>query len=121
MIARDGKASLSLGLTLSHDAADAGFYTYNSVAWTMNADQVIPWGFILYAKLASTRTSYDEQESLSPEQREDHTRQFGVGLSRALGTRFGFDINHVDTRNTSSFGLYQYDREVTTASIYCTF
>ena len=121
IIAKNGKSSIIMGLTYAHDETDAGFYTYNSVAWNLSADQALPLGFIGYAKLLPTKSSYDEKEDLSPEPRGDSQRQIVVGLSRPFGSSFGFDINYQDTRNTSSFGLYQYDRDVTTTSVYYAF
>ncbi len=121
MIAPDGKASVVMGLAFSHDGTDSGVYEYNSVAWNLGAEQVIPLGCVLYGRLSSTKTSYAEKEDLSPEQREDSQRQVTVGLSRRFGTRFGADINYQSTRSTSSFALYQYDREVTTASVFYAF
>jgi hypothetical protein len=121
MIAHDGKSSIGMGLTFSHDGTESGVYEYNSLALNIGADQVLPLGFIVYGKISSSKSTYAEKEDLSPEKREDSQRQYAVGLSRRFGGRFGADVNYQSTRNTSTFALYQYDREVTTASVYCSF
>ena len=121
MIAKGGKASITMGLTVSHDGTDAGIYEYNSFAWTLALDQVLPLGFITYGRISKTSSSYDEKEALALEKREDSQRQYVIGLTRRIGSRCGFDVNYQNARNTSTFGLYQYDRKVTTASVYCTF
>lgn len=121
MVAKDGKSSISMGLTASHDGTSAGIYEYTGLTWSLTADQLLPMKFVVYGKVQSSKSSYAEKESLSPEQREDSQRQFMVGIRRSLGGHMGLDFNYQDTRNTSTFGLYQYDREVTTASFYYAF
>lgn len=121
MIARDGKSSVGMGLTFAYDGTDAGIYEYTGYSWVLNADQVLPFNFIGYAKLSSSRSDYAEKESLAPEEREDSQTQVAVGLTRRVGERAGFDVNYQNTKNSSTFGLYQYERDVVTAALYYTF
>lgn len=121
MLSEDGKSSVSMSLTVSHDATDAGIYEADGLAWQLSGDHVLPLGILVYARVGRSSLDYAERETLSREKRKDSQRQFVVGITKRFGSRFGIDANYQDTRNTSTFALYQYDREVGTVSAFVSF
>jgi hypothetical protein len=117
------KHSFSIGLTVSHDGTDEKVYEYTSRAWSLGGDFTVPYwqNCRIYSKVVYSSSDYTGQEILAPDKRKDTQTQFVLGLSQGIMGNFGVDVNHQITRNSSTFGLYTYEKNLTTVSISCAF
>lgn len=113
--------SVLAGLALFRHFADADVYAHNGLTTKLGADVVLPWDTMLYSRVRYTWTDYDEKEVLAPEKRSDGQFQVVAGLNKILVGRWGMDVNYQYTDNNASFGLYEYDRHVTTVSTFYAF
>jgi len=113
--------TVSMGIVVSHDYTDEAVYENTAIEWNFGAEFRLPWASTLYGRMRYIDSSYNEQETLAPDTRSDRQTQFTVGLNKLITRRWGVDVNHQVTDNSSTFGLYTYDRNVTTISTFCTF
>lgn len=113
--------SISMGLSVFHDHTDTEVYEYTGKAWKIGGKIRLPWDTTLYSQVRYTTSDYSERETLAPEKRSDDQNQIVVGINKKITQWWGIDINQQRTDNNSTFGLYQYDREVLTISTFCTF
>jgi len=109
------------GLAVFHSFADADVYAHTGLSAKLGADVVLPWDTVFYSRARYTWTDYEEKEALAAEKRSDDQFQFVVGLNKILAGAWGVDVNYQHTENNSSFGLYEYDRHVTSVSTFCSF
>lgn len=115
------KHSVSMGVSLFHDHTDTGIYENTGGEWTLGGEFNLPWKCTLYAEVSYTTSDYAERETLAPEERTDTQHQFTGGLTKTINASWGLDVNYQTTDNNSTYGLYQYDRNVTTISTFCSF
>jgi tetratricopeptide (TPR) repeat protein len=115
------RSSLSMGIAISHDYTDEDVYENTAIEWNMAGELRLPWNSALYGKMRYIESDYSARETLAPEDRADTQSQFIVGGNKMITSRWGLDINHQITDNNSTFGLYRYDRAVTTISTFCGF
>lgn len=115
------KHNVSLGFSVAHDFTDAGVYEYTGKAWKIGGAFKFPRNVTLYSRIQYTTSDYKERETLAPEKRSDTQHQFTVGVNKMITPRCGIDVNFQQTDNNSTFGLYQYDRNVTTLTTFFTF
>lgn len=109
------------GVTVFSERTDADVYANKGVEAIAGGDVRMPWRMAAYAQAKYRTSSYDEKETLAPGKRQDNQYQFTAGLRKALSKRFGADINFQHTKNVSTFGLYEYDRNVISLSMSCAF
>jgi len=60
-------------------------------------------------------------EDLQETDRRDHQLQFVAGLRQEISDRIGLNLNYRYVRNSSNFGLYEYDRNIFALSTYVFF
>jgi len=108
--------TLSLGVSLFSDRADAAIYQQTGRSWNLAGEYRLPWRSYLYARLRRLATDYKAQEPLAPMKREDTQEQLTLGMLQRLGKRVEVDFNYQVTDNGSTFALYQYERHMTTIS-----
>lgn len=117
----ENRNSFSMGVSLVHDFTDQAVYEYTGKQWDLGLDLRLTKKTAAYSKIKHTVSSYAEREALAPETREDTQDQFVIGLTQMFTGRWGMDVNHQITENTSTFALYQYNRDVTTVTMFLTF
>jgi len=115
------KHSVSMGVTFFKDNTDAAVYEQEGRTWSMGFDFRLPAMSRLYMMAKRSASDYAEKETLMPDLRSDTQEQLTLGVSKLFMNRMGLDINYQRTSNKSTFGLYQYDRDVTTVSTFVTF
>ncbi|MDD4871254.1 MAG: ankyrin repeat domain-containing protein [Kiritimatiellae bacterium] len=115
------KHSVIIGVFLSHDFTKADVYEYNGLEWQFGTEIKLPWQTIAYGRIRNMTSNYAGKELLAPSDRKDTQRQYMMGLSKMITSRWGVDVNYQVTDNTSTFTLYQYDRHVATLSTFCIF
>jgi tetratricopeptide (TPR) repeat protein len=113
--------SVLMGFALCHDNTSAGAYEYTGTEWQFGLEYKFGWKVTGYGSLRYTTSKYAEREVLAPADRNDTQRQFTIGLNKMITSRWGVDVNYQKTDNTSTFAIYQYDRNVTTFSTFCSF
>jgi len=116
-----GGHSVSVALSLLHDHTDAAIYEYTGVAATATGTAHLPWESVLHVRLRYRYANYDERETLAPEDRVDSQWQIGVSLNKMLTDRFGAGLSYQFTTQSSTFDLYEYDRNVTSLSAFYQF
>lgn len=99
------------------DAADADIYAKKGFRLSLHIGIKLPFDSSLYSGIHYFKETYDGQETLAPEKREDKQRQFVVGIRKNVGANLKLDLNHQITDNFSTFDLYKYDREMTTLGV----
>ena len=82
----------------------------------MIGDAEIARGVAAYMKVKYRSGDYAERETLAPETRRDKQYQFATGIRKPLGRRWGLGLSYQYTANDSTFGLYEYQRNVVTLS-----
>lgn len=107
---------LSMRVTTYHDFTDEAIYEYSGIKWSINGTLNLPFSSALYAQVNYSANNYRARETLAPKRREDTQTQAVLGLRKQFFERFGLDLNHQITRNESTFGLYEYSRNITTVS-----
>ncbi|OVE74731.1 hypothetical protein BVX97_06405 [bacterium E08(2017)] len=112
---------ISAGGSLVYDITDNAAYTYKEVGVKLAGGLSLPGGALLYTDIDYSMASYDEAEELAPEPRDDKQLMVTAGLSKVFNAHWGADLNHVLTDNNSEFKLYEYDRNVTTLTLYYIF
>jgi len=60
-------------------------------------------------------------EDLQETDRRDYQLQFVAGLRQEINDRIGLNLNYRYVRNSSNFGLYEYDRNIFALSTYVFF
>lgn len=113
--------SLSGGLLFSKDFTDEPIYEYLGMSASVGFNYNMLYQSTLYAKVKYTRNGYSEKETLALETRRDDQMQYLIGVRKSFGRRSGLDISYQATDNNSTFGLYEYKRNVATISTFFTF
>ncbi len=113
--------NIQAGVALFYNFADADVYAHSGAMVKLGGDLVLPWETLLYSRARYTWSSYRERELLASEKRSDGQFQCVVGLNKTLAGKWGLNLNYQYTDNNSSFGLYEYERNVATVSTFCTF
>ncbi len=118
-----GRTGLSVSLiaSLFNDRTEEKIYQYSGGSLGTGVDLKLQSNARIYGRAKYTKTTYAEKELLALEKREDDQWQFTAGTTMLVGAQFGLDLNHQVTDNRSTFGLYQYDRNVTTLSAFFMF
>ncbi|MBN2302631.1 MAG: ankyrin repeat domain-containing protein [Lentisphaerae bacterium] len=114
--------SLSLDIGVFYTPARSGIYENSGKIWTIKGEYQIPkWRSKIYSSLRYMKTDYAEREMLATTKRSDIQNQITVGAAWDMLGWWGFDANYQYTANDSTFGLYQYDREIVTISTFFNF
>lgn len=113
--------NVTAGITLAHDNTDSDVYKYFEYGANLSGELNLPWNCSLYAKAEYARSDYDKKEDLAPEKRSDDELRITAGISKIINSWSGLDINHQFTDNNSTFQLYEYDRNITTLSVFVMF
>lgn len=113
--------NLQAGVALFHNFADADVYAHSGAMVKLGGDFVLPWDTVLYSRARYTWSRYRERELLASEKRSDGQLQCVIGVNKILAGKWGMNANYQYTDNNSSFGLYEYDRNVATLSTFYTF
>ena len=103
----------------------AGFYEnaeasqFDNVGFRLSggASYQLPWEVTASAHGSYQFATYDEREVIAPEEREDNQWRLLLGLNRPVADNTNVSLQYNYTRNDSSFGLYEYDRNVVTLSV----
>ncbi|GAF94486.1 unnamed protein product, partial [marine sediment metagenome] len=109
--------NISAGISIFQDKTDARPYEYLGASCTVSGEATLPWNITLYSRVRYKTSEYAEKEALAPEKRSDTEYQAVLGLGRKTLKGWGIDLNHQYTHNDSTFGLYEYSRNVTTLSV----
>jgi hypothetical protein len=117
----NGRWALTAGVSASQDVPDADAYANTGLAGRTGAEYLATPKTRIYARYGYAVADYEEKEALAPEARRDRQHQASAGISRGLGEAWTVDVNHQYTDNQSTFGLYEYERNVTTVSTTITF
>lgn len=98
---------------------------FQNEGWTagLSGDCRVKDWFMAYAGAQYRRSEYGAilYPDLQNVPREDDQWQFIAGLRRDLKKYWTVDLNHRHISNSSNFGLYDYDKNVTTLSTSLTF
>jgi tetratricopeptide (TPR) repeat protein len=113
--------SMYMGFSVLHDRTDSPVYEYVGTSLDIGTDIKLPMRITLYGRLRYKKTDYAQKEELALEKRRDTQNQFVAGIGINITQSLGIDMNHRHTENSSSFPLYQYERDVSTISMFFRF
>lgn len=106
--------SISAGVVLAHDFTTEGVFENTALGGEMGAKAALLTRLDLYGKIRYMRSAYREKEILAPEDRRDNQWQYGVGLAFRATSRIQITLDHQITDSSSTFALYEYNRQITT-------
>jgi hypothetical protein len=111
------QAALSAGLRVAHDNTDESVFTYTGLSGIVGASAT--WGRLrLFTSARYTRNDFDTREALAPRNRVDTQWLFNARASlRIIGTT-GIEVRQQHTANTSTFDLYDYERNMTMIGLW---
>ena len=113
--------SITMGISIFHDYTDEPVYEHTGNSWIWGIQLKGPLNTIIYSRVVKTSIIYAAKENLAPEKREDSQDQFMIGLTKKIGKSLMIDVNQQRNDKNSTFGLYQYERNITTISMSYTF
>ncbi len=113
--------SITMGISIFHDYTDESVYEHTGNSWIWGIQLKGPLDTIMYSRIVKTSIIYAAKENLAPEKREDSQDQFMIGLTKKIGKSLMIDVNQQRNDKNSTFGLYQYERNITTISMSYTF
>lgn len=113
--------SVYAGIIAAMDNADSDIYSYQKLGGKIGAEFSLPWQIGFYTTVSLSRSNYEGKDDVAPEDRSDNEIQFAAGFNRRINDHSGLDANYQATSNDSTFGLYKYNRDVTTISVYFMF
>jgi tetratricopeptide (TPR) repeat protein len=123
------RISLSVGAEYENAARD--FNSYDRFTAMARYDRQLPHDFVFYAGYRFQNTRYRQPRPsdtlINSENRSDNVRDLSCGLttrlwqSRDSRRTLSGQINYSNTKAKSSIGLYEYDKNVTTAALSVSF
>ncbi|OGV47240.1 MAG: hypothetical protein A2X46_18010 [Lentisphaerae bacterium GWF2_57_35] len=120
-----GRERHSLSLTLGGFYEDVESPAYDNSGWevALNGEYKIAFGLTAYAIAQYLEPHYREKllPDFQDEPRTDRQFQGVIGAQYVFKARYGMDLNYRYVNNNSNFGLYEYDRSVTTLSTFINF
>ena len=111
-----GRHFLSAGLTVFHGFAEAEEYANTGLSGAVGGEAELTGWLRPSLQLRYTFTDYQAREALAPESRTDNEWTATAGMAGSLTPRWSYGLLQQWTHNDSTFGLYEYDRNVTTLS-----
>lgn len=114
--------NVSLGLTVFYNPAESDIYENSGKIWSLSAEVQVPaLRLQLHTQLRYRTTDYAGQEMLAPYKRSDVQNELTVGVKVFITKWCEFDAQYQYTVNRSTFGLYEYDRSITSVSTVFSF
>lgn len=107
-----GKRVVRVGATVFYEDCRAEAYANYGAEGFVEGEVRLPWRVALSASARCKGAWYSGRESLAPDDRADTRLQFGAGVRKSLGTAWSIDATYQFTDNESTFGLYDYGRNV---------
>ncbi len=117
----ENKHNISMGILFFQDNADEPAYQNSGSAWNLGVEMKASKNTTVYSKVQKTSTTYDKRENLAPEKRVDAQNHFVAGINKKIGGGWSVDANYQKIDKNSTFGLYQYERDIATLSVSYTF
>ena len=117
-ILENNPGTIRVGLAGFYEDAKGDQFDNLGVRASVGSSYSLPWKVQLSGRGAYQFSTYDEREALAPEEREDHQVRLGFGLNRPVTQNSNVSLEYNFTHNDSSFGLYEYDRNVVTLSVH---
>lgn len=104
-------------LALFREDADDDAYSNGGGEASVDVQQLLPWDIqaMVYARLRGEW--YDDREPLAPEDRDDREFSTGAELQKAISQRLALFLAYEFTKNSSSFDLYDYERNFWSAGV----
>lgn len=119
----DGRASASLSAGAFDESADGDAFSNNGWISGTALEASVPGGLLAYASAQFRQCEYGDilYPDLQDRPREDDQWQFIAGLRKDINQRWSLDLNHRFISNSSTFELYDYDKNVTTLTTSLSF
>ena len=121
MLFPERNLALDVAGRLFHDHTDADIYRHTGIEGSLRLEAELPCNTRLHGRARYAYLTFEEREPLAPEDRRDDFLELGAGLSFRLRPQWGIDVNYTYTDNTSTFDLYEYQRNVAALSTWITF
>lgn len=109
------------GLQLFHDFTEADAFEQTGLVWLAGGQAQVHARLRLQAASRVSASRYDGREPLAPEDREDIIVQLTAGASTDLTDHWGLEVKHQWTDSSSTFDLYDYQRNLTTVATWIVF
>ncbi|UCD78619.1 MAG: tetratricopeptide repeat protein [Desulfobacterales bacterium] len=118
-----------IGLAAAGEAeyAQDDAYSYKQIGGLINLERKLPYDFTVFGYYEYRYKAYEDSEVLFNKKRRDNLHYAGAGLSKTLWRSADFrknlalQISYRYTKSDSNIGLYEYDKNVASASLAYTF
>ena len=113
--------SLAVGASYISESTESDLYRNDGFGLNVSGEMRLPWGITGYASARYKNLGYKEKTALETENRQDTQLQYAMGASRTSQKGYGVNLGVQYTDNSSTFGLYDYTRLMTTLSTSISF
>jgi tetratricopeptide (TPR) repeat protein len=107
--------------------AQNGVYSYEQIGGLINYERLLPYGLTVFGYYEYRYRAFEDSLALFDEKRSDHLHYFGASLSKILwrSSDFRQDLalrfNYRYTKSDSNIDLFEFDKNVVSASLEYTF
>lgn len=126
-----GRNRFSLSLAGEYEDADQDYNRYNRVTGLVRYDRQLPYDVAAFAGYRYQNTRYHEPRPtdllISSEKRSDEVHELSCGLTMCLWQsrekirNLSGQISYTHTKAESNIGLYEYNKNVTSAALSLSF
>ncbi|MBT3381464.1 MAG: DUF560 domain-containing protein [Lentisphaerae bacterium] len=116
-----GKTMVASSIGYSVTNADESSESFDKLSAGLRFSRKLPFRVSGFLGYRFDHALYDARGSFSTSRRDDDVHQLTVGLYRRLSAHIGASLTHSYTRAYSNADIYDYDRNVTSLSLKCSF
>jgi len=122
-----GPNRIGLALAGEIEDAEADVYSYNQGGALINYERILPYGLMFFGYYEYRYRVFDGDQPLFDKKRRDNLHYAGAGLSKTIWRSADFSqnialrFNYRYSRSDSNIELFEYDKNVASASLAFTF
>lgn len=122
-----GPNRISLVAAGEIEDAENDVYSYNQAGALINCERILPYGMLVFGYYEYRYRVFQDEQPLFDKKRRDNLHYAGAGLSKTIWRTADFRqdlslrFNYRYTRSDSNVELYEFDKNVFSASLAYTF
>jgi hypothetical protein len=122
-----GANRIGVTATVEYEDAKNDIYSYKQAGARLYYERALPYELVFSGYYEYRYRTFEDLEELFDKKRKDHLHYAGVGLSKTIwhpsdfGQNVSVRINYRYTGSDSNIMLYEYDKNVVSASLAYTF
>jgi len=122
-----GANRISLAVAGEIEDAQNDVYSYNQAGALINYERILPYEFMIFGYYEYRYRTFEGDQPLFEKKRRDNLHYAGAGVSKSIWRSsdfrqdLSFRFNYRYTRSDSNIELYEFDKNVVSASLAYTF